>query len=147
MKRTSTLILVAALGVALLMVSRTAPEAWGQSADPQSVPQLSAEQQLDQLKLLEQQLQKDRAAVHAAIAQAGWDSDQVDAARGQLFRDRTEYRKLRRSLRAAGVPLPTPAGMGPGFAGRGARAMARGERGPFRSHRGRNRCHCPCGRW
>jgi hypothetical protein len=49
--------------------------------------------------------------VHAAITQHGWDSDQTDAARNQLFSDRQEYRKIRRSLRAAGVAVPPSAGM------------------------------------
>jgi hypothetical protein len=56
-----------------------------QSADPlanqQNAPQITAEQQkqLNDLKGLEQQFQKDREGVHAAISQYGRNSNKTDA--------------------------------------------------------------------
>lgn len=122
-----------------------------QSPTAQPAQKLTADQQkqLDQLHQLEEQLQKDRDAVHAAIGQYGWDSDQVDTAQEQLVRDRTEYRKLRRSLRAAGVPVSPPSGFasdsgGPRpRAGRWANSYGPGGRRHYRGHG----CNCPCGRW
>ncbi len=112
-------------------------KALAQSSSPQAGTPASPEQQkqLDQLKALETQLQKDRAAVHEAVGKYGWDSDQTDAAQEQLVRDRTEYRQLRRSLRQAGVAVPAPQGFGPG-SGSG---MVGGGPG-----RGRGMCQCPC---
>ena len=146
----------AALGTALLITGWALSSARGQSRDPQSAPKLSAEQQkqLDQLQQLERQLQKDREAVHAAITDFGWDSDQVDEAQEQLFRDREEYRKLRRSLRSAGVPVPPPAGFGRGGNAPGygfnygpspGQRYDRGYRGHGRHHGYRH--HCPCCGW
>ena len=146
MNRIHSLGLAATLG-ALLVAGSAVPQTAAQSADPQAAPKLSAEQQkqLEHLKQLEEQLRKDREAVHSAIAQNGWDSDQTDAARNQLFRDRQEYRQARRSLRAAGVDVPPPAGLGRGT-GRAARRWAR-EGGHWRGacprHAWRMR-HCPC---
>lgn len=133
--------LAATLGAVLLVTGWAAGQTAAQRADPQPTKKASAEQQkqLDRLKQLEAQLTKDREAVHAAITQHGWDSDQTDAARGQLFRDRQEYRQTRRSLRTAGVAVPPSAGMawqaGPG---RGRGYGLRG-RAPWR-HVGRGRC-------
>jgi len=129
MERKNLLMAIPILGLAVALAWSTAASAQDQPAAPQSGPQLSAEQQkqLDQLKQLEQQLQKDREAVHNAITQFGWDSDQVDQAQEQLMRDRLQYRKLRRSLRAQGVPVPPPQGIGPGWpGGRGWQAQGRG---------------------
>jgi hypothetical protein len=142
--------LTALLGGAML-VALTVAAAQSSSANPQAAPQATAEQQkqLDQLNQLQEQLQKDRDAVHAAITQYGWDSDQTDAAREQLFRDRAEHRKLRRSLRSAGVAVPPPAGMGqrafrPGH-GRNCPGCGPGYfRGRGCRHHGRM-CGCPCG--
>lgn len=131
------------LGGAILVVAWAVAGAQSPLPDPQSASPVTAEQQnqLDQLNQLAQQLQKDRDALHAAITQYGWDSDQTDAAQDHLVRDRAEYRKLRRSLRSAGVAVPPPAGMGMrgggpggGRPGRGAGRMARG-----------GMCNCPCG--
>lgn len=139
--------LTALLGGAML-VALTVAAAQSSSANPPAAPQVTAEQQ-KQLDQLQEQLQKDRDAVHAAITQYGWDSNQTDAAREQLFRDRAEYRKVRRSLRFAGVAVAPPAGMGqrafrrgPGrnYAGCGAGHM----RQQGRRHQGRM-CRCPCG--
>jgi hypothetical protein len=112
MTRKQSFSLAAALGILLLMAGWLVSGALGQSADPQAAPKLSAEQQkqLEQLKQMEQKLQQDREAVHAAITEFGWDSDEVDEAQAKLFRDREEYRKLRRALRSSGVPVP-PAGV------------------------------------
>jgi hypothetical protein len=102
------------LAIALLGIAAV----WGsaQSDAPQATPKPTVEQQkqLDRLRQLGEQLQKDRDALHQAITQHGWESDEVDAAEDGLFRDREEYRKLRRSLRAAGVTVPPASGFGPG---------------------------------
>lgn len=97
------------LGIAVVWAS-------AQSPAPQATPKVTSEQQkqLDRLNQLDEQLQKDRDALHQAVTQYGWDSDQVDTAQEKLFRDREEYRKLRRSLRAAGVAVPPASGFGPG---------------------------------
>ncbi len=147
MNRTLLWKLAALIGAVVLVVAWAVARAQSAASDPQSAPKVTAEQQkqLDELRQLEQQLQKDRDAVHAAIMEFGWDSDQTDAARDQLFRDREEYRKLRRSLRAAGVAVPPPSGTGWGAGpggygpGRGAGRMGYG-RGP----RGGRMCGCPC---
>ncbi len=138
---------IAAWAVAvMLVVGLGISIAFAQSSDPQApAPQATAEQQkqLDQLKQLEDQLVKDRTALHDAIAKYGWDSDQTDAATDQLSRDRTQYRQLRRALRQAGVAVPPPAGFGPqagrgmGPGGpRGGRAMRHGA--------ANGTCNCPC---
>lgn len=120
--------------------------AGGQAAAPQAGAQPTADQQkqLDQLKQLDEQLQKDRDALHQAITQHGWDSDQVDSAQENLFRDREQYRKLRRSLRAAGVAVPEPSGFGPGMGGPG----PGGRRGQGRAGGPHGYCpympDCPC---
>ncbi len=102
------------LGIAVVWASAHSPA-------PQAPPKVTSEQQkqLDRVKQLDEQLQKDRDALHQAINQYGWDSDQVDAAQENLFRNREEYRKLRRSLRAAGVTVPPASGFGPGMGGPG----------------------------
>lgn len=155
MKRLNSLSLMAALGTAILLAGWAIPKAAGQSPDPQAAPQVTTQQQrqLDQLKALEDQMQKDRDAVHAALTEFGWDSDQADAAQEKLFQTRSEYRRLRRSLSSQGVAAPPPAGMGrrgfrdapgqeswdgPGFGRRGGRGGGWG-------HHGRG--HCRCGGW
>jgi len=70
---------------------------------------LDQQKQLDQLQQLNDQLQKDRDAVHAAAAQYGWDSNETDAAQQRLFQDRQQYRTLRRSLQQAGVSVSSDA--------------------------------------
>jgi len=82
-----------------------------QTNTPQAQSTVSAVQQknLDHLRQLSEQLQKDRSAVDVAVNQYGWDSDQADAAQQRLFQDRQEYRSLRRSLQSAGVATPTDA--------------------------------------
>ena len=134
------------------------PQAGGQTTDTQAAPQMTAQQQkqLDHLRQMGNQLQKDRAAVHEAIGKFGFDSNQVDAAREQLVRDRTEYRQLRRSLVAAGVAVPAASGMGFGRSvarqgrmssrcrGMAMRGRSRGLRGQgMRMMRGGGRCQCP----
>ncbi len=134
-------------GIALMLfLGASISVSSAQSSGGQGTPAVTAEQQkqLDQLKQLEDQLQKDRDAVHNAINQYGWDSDQTDTARNQLIRDRTEYRKLRRSLVSAGVSVPAPSGFGAGRWDSGPGPM----RGPMQ-HRGRGGyncagCNCPC---
>lgn len=124
-----------------------APTAKSQTPATQAKPQANAQQQaqLDRLKELEAQLQKDRDAVHQAIGQYGFDSNQVDAARAQLLKDRTEYRQLRRSLAAAGLAAPFY-GNRRGFRGH------MGRRGNFAARqgwmgRGRGMSQCPCRGW
>jgi hypothetical protein len=151
MKRTHSITLAAAVGMALLMAAWTAPKAVGQSSDPQTAPQVAAEQQtqLDQLKAIEGQMQQERDAVHAAISEFGWDSDQTDAAREKLFQTRSQYRSLRRSLRSQGLAVPPPAG--PSADGQGFRsgprggnwdAPRRGGRGGCRDRHPHWRGHC-----
>jgi uncharacterized protein YlxW (UPF0749 family) len=129
------------VAVALLLMGRVMV-GQAQSTGKQATTQVTPDQQkqLDQLKEIENQLQKDRTDLHDAITKYGWDSDQVDAAQNQLTQDRTEYRKLRRALVQAGVSVPSPAGFAPGGGmgpGRGMRA-GRGSRGA-----GYQGCPCP----
>jgi hypothetical protein len=141
---------ISKLGLLLAMASLGIAVVWGsaQSAAPQATPKATAEQQkqLDRLNQLDEQLRKDRGSLHQAITQYGWDSEQVDAAHESLFRDREEYRKLRRSLRAAGVAVPPASGFGPdmGAPGRGGRLGQRRGGGPHYD------CpympDCPCAR-
>ncbi len=140
MKRTKYVSLFMISAAILLLASWCVSKALAQAQSPQASATVSTEQQkqLDQLKVMESQLQKDRAAVHDAISKYGWDSDQTDAAQEQLVRDRTEYRQLRRSLRQAGVAVPAPQGFGAAGQGSG-RGMMGGGRG-----RGRGMCPCPC---
>ena len=137
MTRTKYVSLLMVAAAVLLLAGWRITNMLAQSSSPQASATVTAEQQkqLDQLKELESQLQKDRAAVHDAIGKYGWDSDQTDVAQEQLVRDRAQYRQLRRSLRQAGVAVPAPQGFGPG-SGRG---MMRGGSG-----RGRGMCQCPC---
>jgi predicted phage gp36 major capsid-like protein len=150
MVRSTSWKLIAILGVTML-VALTVAAAQSSSANPQAAPQVTAEQQkqLDQLSQLQEQLQKDRDAVHAAITQYGWDSDQTDAAQDQLSRDRADYRKQRRSLRSAGVAVPPPAGMGQRAFRSGPGGNCPGCGAGYMRHRGRGNhgrmCNCPCG--
>lgn len=139
----------AAMVLGLLIFSGWAiPQAGNPPASSSDQPAVTAEQQkqLDALRQLEGQLDKDRAAVHEAIGKYGFDSDQVDAARQQLIRDRAQYRELRRSLVAAGVAAPQAgAGRWGGQAGAGRQGSGMG-RGGMRG-RGMMRggqCGCPC---
>ena len=140
MNRIRLLSVVATIATVLLLAGWTAAGNPAQSDATQTPAQATTAQQkqLDRLKQLEDQLQKDRAAVHEAIDKHGWDSDQTDAAQEQLFRDRAEYRQLRRALRAAGVAVPAPKGMGHGRMGRA------GRRGAHEGKMGRGMCQCPC---
>ena len=138
-------LLAATVVSVLALVGLAAAQSADPSPDPQNAPQVTAEQQkqLDNLKGLEQQLQKDREAVHSAISQYSRDSDKTDAAMQQLFNTRMHYRQLRRSLRQAGVPVPPLAGAGAGW---GAAGPARGQGRGYGSGRGfaRRGCQCPC---
>ena len=138
-------LLAATVVSVLALVGLAASQSADPSPDPQNAPQITAEQQtqLDNLKGLEQQLQKDREAVHSAISQYSRDSDKTDAAMQQLFNTRMHYRQLRRSLRQAGVPVPPLAGAGAGW---GAAGPARGQGRGYGSGRGfaRRGCQCPC---
>jgi hypothetical protein len=111
----------------------------------QSPPRSSKSNSI-RLNQLDEQLQKDRHTLHQAITQRGWDSEQVDVAQENLFRDREEYRKLRRSLRAAGVAVPPISGFGPGMGAPGP-GVAPGRRSGGGPHQD---CpylpDCPCGR-
>ncbi|MGO9271105.1 MAG: hypothetical protein ACLQOO_12755 [Terriglobia bacterium] len=120
MKRSDIAKLAPAVILSLILGGLITAWAWGKPAPQAAGPQATAEQQqqLGRLKQLEEQLPKDRQALHQAAAQSGWDSDQADIAQEQLFRDREEYRKLRRTLRAAGVAVPPPYGAGTGNKGR-----------------------------
>lgn len=96
--------------LAAILIEIGNPSRLSAQANPtQEQATVSAKQQkdLDHLKQLGEQLQKDRNAVESAVNQHGWDSDQADAAQQQLFQDHQEYRILRRSLQSAGVAIPT----------------------------------------
>jgi uncharacterized protein YlxW (UPF0749 family) len=144
MKKISYWLVAVSLAAFLVMVSGAGSLASGQAENTPPAVKVAPEQQkqLDQLKQLEEQLQKDREAMHSAITQYGWDSEQTDAPQEQLGRDRAEYRKLRRSLRSAGVPVPPPTGMGEGP---GANRSMSGRM--MRQGRGGHHCagcDCPC---
>jgi len=144
MKKTSCRLMAIPLAAFVLVVSGAFSLASGQAADNQPVPKFAPEQQkqIERLGQLGDQLQKDRAALHQAVNQYGWDSEQTDAAQEQLQRDRMEYRRLRRALRAAGVPVPPPAGMGAG-AGRGGSGLMGGRMKP-RARGGHHCADCGC---
>ena len=149
MKRTHSITLAAALATALLVAGWAVPKAVGQSPEPQAAPPATADQQnqLNQLEALEGQMQKERDAMHAAINEFGWDSNQTEAAQEKLFQTRSEYRSLRRSLRSQGMAVAPPAGMGQrGFRsgpGRGNwDAPRRGGRGGCRGLQHHWRGHC-----
>lgn len=97
---------------AFVIASVSLDRASAQTNAPQAKSTVSAEQQknLDHLKQLSEQIQKDRDTVDAAVNQHGWDSDEADAAQQRLIQDHQEYRSLKRSLQAAGVDIPTDAG-------------------------------------
>lgn len=151
------------LAVALVIIAATWLAAAGsaQTAEPQATePKLTAEQrkQLDHLKQLEGQLEKARAALHAAITEYGWDSEAADEAQENLFRLRQEYRRQRRALRQAGVPVPPPGvqgrdGLGPGpqsWPGGGPRGgdwYGAGPRSGYGRHHGWKHHGCPCCNW
>lgn len=99
------------LSAALVIATGSLDRASAQTTAPQAKSPVSAEQQknLDHLKQLSEQLQKDRDAVDAAVNQHGWDSDEADVAQQRLMQDRQEYRSLKRSLRSAGVDIPADA--------------------------------------
>jgi len=117
MKRSDIGKLAPAVILSLILGGLITAWAWGKPA-PQAVGRESRQvttgqqQQLGRLKELEEQLPKDRQALHQAAAQSGWDSGQADIAQEHLFRDREEYRRLRRTLRAEGVAVPPPYGAG-----------------------------------
>ena len=119
MKRSDIAKLAPAVIISLILGGLITAWAWGKPAPQAAGPQATAEQQqqLGRLKELQEQLPKDRQALHQAAAQSGWDSDQADIAQEQLFRDGEEYRKLRRTLAAEGVAVPPPYGAGAGTKG------------------------------
>ena len=133
------------LGVALALVSVISFQAEDARPNPQAGANITAEQknQLTRLTQLEEQLQKSRAVLHAAINEYGWESDEADEAREKLFSDRSEYRKLRRSLQATGVAVPPPSGLG---AGGPADRPGQGARRWSGQHHG-GPCRCDCGSW
>jgi len=124
MKQRGTVTLALAFLISLAGGSIVTNWVRAQSTSPQKSPQATAQidphlqKQLDRLKQLDQQLQKDREALHISIDKHGWNSEETDAAWAQLFEDRQEYRILRRSLRAAGVSVTPSTGQGDGL-GRG----------------------------
>jgi hypothetical protein len=111
--------------VGVILLGITVVSVSPQSTTPRAsaLPTAEHEKQLDRLNQLDEQLQKDRDIMHQAIIQYGWDTDQVDSAQENLFRDREEYRKLRRSLRATGVTVPSPSGLVPAWVGNHARGV------------------------
>jgi len=114
MKRSEIITLAPAVVLSLILGGRLTAKEQGKPA-----PQLTAgqQQQVGRLHELEEQVSRDRQALRQAAVQNGWDSDQADLAQEQLFRDREAYRKLRRTLRAAGVAVPPPYGAGTGATG------------------------------
>jgi hypothetical protein len=126
MKRSDVAKLAPAVILSLILGGLITAWAWGKPAPQAAGPEATAEQQqlLGRLKELEEQLPRDRQALRQAAAQSGWDSDQSDVAQEQLFRDREEYRKLRRTLGAAGVAVPQPYGAGAGAGTKGGRPSA-----------------------
>ena len=149
MKARTLWMVMVSLGVALLVGQPTSMLAQSADPAPQSGAKITAEQkaQVNRLAQLEDQLQKSRTALHAAINEYGWDSDQADDAREKLVSDRAEYRNLRRSLRAAGVAVPPPSGLGAGSPGSGPGRGAGRWQG--RHHGGHHCAHCDCdgGSW
>jgi hypothetical protein len=125
----------------LAFVAIVAVSASSQTGSTTAGSQVSATQvpSLGQLQQVERQLDQDRAAVHAAIAEHGIDSSQTRAARAQLLQDRNSYRNLRRSL-APGSAARAGFGRGGamGWMGRGGRRAG-----------GRCPCmrQCPYARW
>ncbi len=99
------------LSAAFVISTGSLDRASAQTNAPQAKSAVSGEHQknLDHLKQLGEQLQKDRDAVDAAVNQHGWDSDEADAAQQRLIQDRQEYRNLKRSLQSAGVDIPADA--------------------------------------
>jgi len=145
MRRMSSWIEIMLLGVVLLWAGVMGAHARSAQPDAQTGTKITAEQQqqLDRLAQLDEQLQKSRSALHAAINDYGWDSEQADEAREKLVNDRAEYRKLRRSLVASGVSVPPPTGLGAGGPGRGpGPGMGRGQG----RHHGCHHCG-DCGNW
>jgi hypothetical protein len=114
MKRSDIAKLAPAIILSLILGGMITAWAWGKPA-----PQARAEQQqqLGRLKELELRLPKDCQALRQAVIQNGCDSDQADVAQEQLFRDREEYRNLRRLLSATGLAVPPPHGVGTGTKG------------------------------
>ena len=96
-------------------------------------PTVDQQKQLDELRQLDGQLQKDRDALYDVVDKYGWDSDEADAAQEQLIRDRAQYRRLRGSLEAAGVTIPLPS------TARSSRAYRNGS---WMGHRGRGHHGC-----
>jgi len=149
MKKSASWIAIVIAGTGLVILSALGLPAQSSAPAQKSDAELTADQQkqLDQLAQLEEQLQRSRRALRNAIAEYGWDSEEADEAEERFLRDRAEYRKLRRALRAAGVPLPPSAGVGGGLRG--------GWPGRWtgRAHRGAHGCHhcghcgCRCGGW
>jgi hypothetical protein len=135
-------VMVLLLGVASSAIAQGAP------ADaPKAKVTAEQQAQLERLAQLDEQLQKSRAALHAAINQYGWDSDEAEAAREKVDADRAEYRKLRRSLRAAGVAVPPPTGFGARAPQDGPRPRAGRGYGRHSGCRHHGPCNCPCAGW
>ena len=148
--RTRTLwMAVVSLGVALLIGQAASMLAQSVDPAPQAGAKITAEQkaQVNRLAQLEDQLQKGRVALHAAINEYGWDSDQADDAREKLVSDRAEYRNLRRSLRAAGVAVPPPSGLGAGAPGGGPGRGAGRWSGGHHGYHHHGHCGCDCPGW
>ena len=88
----SSLLLFLLAGFVITTISMDRVSA--QTNKPQAKSTAPAEQQknLDHLKQLSEQLQKDRDAVDAVVNQHGWDSDEVDSAKQRLTQNRHAYR-------------------------------------------------------
>ena len=143
MKTRTSWILMGSLAFTVLVGGAAMLLAQSAKPDPPSSPKVTADQQtqLNRLAQLDEQLRKDRMALHATINEYGWESEQADDAREKLVSDRAEYRKLRRSLMASGVPVPPPSGFAAGGPDN------RPGPGAGRGSRGHHGCHyCPnCG--
>jgi TolA-binding protein len=131
---------IAVLSLLAFMVAMTVKASSQTGSTAVSEASSAQAQQLSQLQQMEQQLAQDRAAVHSAIAEHGFNSAETQAARGKLVEDRDAYRALRQSLAPGNAAR---AGYGKGQ-GRGMGWMGqRGRRGG-----GACRCvrQCPYGR-
>jgi hypothetical protein len=103
------LVLFCALILATFTLTLHGAGAQTKTTDTSSSVTAEQQKQLDRLNELNEQLQKDRAAVDAAISAHGWDSNDADAAQQRLLQDRQQYRTLRQSLVKAGLVLPSDA--------------------------------------
>lgn len=112
----------------LAFMTAVAVKGGSQETSTSESPQVSNAQteQLDQLQKMERQLEQDRAAVHSALVEHGFDSAEFQAARGKLMQDREAYRSLRRSAAPGGARGMYGKGRGMGWMGRGGKRAGYG---------------------